>query len=378
VTVNDNRIHYVSTFGTYDFPIAVTQAVYRHKRIDDFKGKYRDKSDGLWPNSDTVQYSFDATALKPVAPWEQHEAGSTQYCTPTGGQRPPCSESVVYNFPFVSDAEWQAFAEDSFRAFSTQIPTEVGVANFTWELRELGSLIPKLENSITQSVSGGYLNFQFGWKPFVGDLQKLGGILSTVSAKIKHLKDTYGKKTRLGNYRANVLEVMTGPLSTYNFSLSAPESSFLSYDWILVGYRCDMRAGGYLFHRLKDLDSFYGYTRALMVALGLDNPIKAVWNAIPYSFVSDWFTGLSRKLGDLNINPFKGQWEVSDFSSSAQAQATWRVVQVSTGNPSIVLGEVRAKRYERISRLPVRSDFITLNALSPQQLLLTNAMLAQQ
>jgi hypothetical protein len=315
--------------------------------------------------------------LKPCRAWEQYGAGSTQYCTPLHAWYPRCSPSIVFNFPFVSDTDWTIFAQDAFNAFATQIPTDVSILNFGWELRELGELIPKLEKTLQSTVSGGFLNFSFGWKPFVGDLMKLSGLLSTVSAKIEHLRATWGKKTRLGHYASNVVSVQTGPLSVFNQRVNTWDAPDRTEYWQLKGYRCDLRAGGYLYHRLKDLDSAYGYIRACAAALGLGNPLKAVWQALPYSFVVDWFLGLSRHLDTLDINPFKGDWQVSDFSSSAIANVVWSVYQDSAPHGMQYLGRVRAKRYERISHLPVPASVFTLTGLSPQQLLLSTAMLAQ-
>jgi len=368
------RVHYVHPNITIDLDLPRLRGPAHFKSIDDFQGKLHD-ANGIWPSSDTVQSSFDCRDLKTLQPWVQDENFSgNASVTPISPIEIPIPNSVVFNFPVASDDLWQVFAEDAFTSFSTQIPTEVSIANFTWELRELGDLIPKLTDSLQGTLAGGFLNFSFGWKPFVGDLQKLSGLLTTVSARIQHLKDTYGKKTRLGLVRTNVVETAFLPYSDV-----VPDARFQSvfYHWELVAYRCDFRAGGRLFHRLKDLDSVYGYIRAITVALGLDNPLRAAWQALPFSFVVDWFLGLSRVLGKLSVNPFKGDWSVSNFSSSCYTVATWKVTQVVI-NPyvEIPLGKVYADRYTRISRLPVPASFLTLGTLSPQQLLLTSAMLA--
>jgi len=356
------------------FDVGPVRSPLLFKSIDDFHGKLHNGR-GIFPPSDTVQHSFDCNALRPLQPWIQNEGVGNASVTPLRDSYPPIYDSVVFNFPIVSDDSWYDFGADACLSFATQIPTEVSLANFSWELRELGQLLPKLENSIQSTISGGFLNFQFGWKPFLSDLQKLSGILSTVQGKINHLKQTYGKKTKLGMYRGDVLKPT---FSDYTSIVTDARLNSVSYRWQLAEYRADLRAGGYLFHKLKDLDSLYGYIRALFVALGLDNPLRAVWQALPYSFVVDWVFGLSHRLGSLSINPFKGDWQVSDFSSSCFTVAKWKVIQV-IANPyvEIPLGSVIAKRYVRISQLPVRSTFLTLNVPSPQQLLLTNAMLAQ-
>jgi hypothetical protein len=337
-------------------------------------GKRRSKK-VIFPPFDTVQRSFDARKLNPLAFWVQYGPASVD---PIRGCEAPVPYSVVFNFPFVSDDAWRVFAEDAFNSFSTQIPTDISIANFAWELRELGSLIPKISDSLKQTYTDLFLNLSFGWKPFLKDLRTLGGLLNRVNSRIDFLKSTYGKKTRLGMYRANAVQDV--PFNMYTQDLQDMRFSYVKHRWELVGHRVDLRAGGYLFHQLQDLDSTYSFIRAMLVSLGLDNPLKAFWNAIPYSFVADWFTGLSRELGKLSINPFEGNWSVSEFSSSANAFARWKVTQVIDGGtyPDNLLGYVDARRYERISYLPIPESIINLQVPSPQQLLLLNAMLAQQ
>lgn len=355
----------------FTYPVETHRMTF--KSIEDVFNK-RKNDRGIFPGSDTVQMSFDARGLTSLAPWLQAEGGGTASITPVSDCFIPVPNEVVFSFPFVSDQIWQIFADEAFNSFSTQIPTDVSVANFTWELRELGQLLPKLGANVQKTLSGQQLQMEFGWKPLLDDLRKLGGLLSRVNSRIDFLKSTYGKRTRLGAYKGNVAEVS---LSSYTQNIQDMRFSYVTHRWELVATRCDLRAGGLLFHTLEDLDTVYSFCRAMTVALGLDNPLKTVWNALPYSFVVDWFLGLSRVLGHLSINPFEGAWQVENFSSSANSFAKWKVSQVVDNVVVANLGYVNARRYERISYLPVSQTILNLQIPSPQQLLLLNAMFAQ-
>lgn len=275
--------------------------------------------------------------------------------------------------PDVPDGLWYDFAEQAFNSFATQIPEDIGLANFVWELRELGSLLPRLSKSVSQTTSGGILNMEFGWKPFLSDLDSLFNIVSNVRSKIEHLKATFGKTTRLGEFQGNVFEP-----NMSSYTLLAPHSnvaSEVSLLFELKGYRADLRAGAYLYHRLQDLNELSSFIRAMIVALGLSNPLKAVWNALPYSFVIDWFTGLSGRLGVLSVNPFKGPWIVSRQTTSMKITASIDVTSkfASPGMGSdALLGNILYQRYVRLAQLPVRSSFLA-NLITPtpkQQMLL--------
>lgn len=279
--------------------------------------------------------------------------------------------------PVVPDALWEQYCLDAFNTFSTQIPTDVSIANFGWELRELGQLVPKILNnlgSVTKSVSDAHLNFAFGWKPFVGDLQKLAGIVATVDAKIQHLLDTYGKTTRLSYFRAKVIDDVILTPVLHN-------SGGHPYAYIgLVGHRADFRGSGRLFHKLRDLRTTSGTIRAFISALGLNNPVKAFWDAIPYSFVAGWFTRIGVHLSALAINPYKGQWEVNNVSFSL----TERLVFYAYKNEPLLsplitedgaLGRIEVKRYTRLDGFPIGVTSFNLNDLNPSQLTLLGSLI---
>lgn len=283
----------------------------------------------------------------------------------------PITPSDVNNLlPVVPDSLWETLCLDSFNEFSTQIPEEVGIANFAWELKEIAELIPKLSKTLLESVSGGYLNFQFGWKPFVGDLQKLAGLSSTVESKINYLISTWGKKVRLGYYRKGVIDDVFLLPTTVNTGGNP-------YTKIgVVGHRADFRGGGRLFHQLRGLKTIAGEIRAFISALGLNNPVKAVWNAIPFSFVAGWLTRIGGHLNTLAVNPFKGRWEVTDISFSL----TERIVIYAYKNEPLnslfwsEWGRIEVKRYTRLDGFPIGVTSFNLDGLNPSQLTLLGAL----
>jgi hypothetical protein len=284
---------------------------------------------------------------------------------------PISASDVNYLLPVVPDSLWNGLCMDSFNEFSTQIPTEVSVANFTWELREIGQLIPKISNSFLKTAAGGYLNLEFGWKPFLGDLQKLGSLANTIDSKIQHLIATWGKRTRLSLVRERVIDDVI-PIPQLINSGGNP------YAWIgVVGQRADFRASGRLYHELRGLKSLSGTIRAFISALGLNNPLKVVWDAIPFSFVAGWFTQISAHLNALAINPFKGRWEVSNLTFSL----TERIVIYAYKNEPlgsifmVDMGRIEVKRYTRLDGFPIGASSFNLESLNPSQQTLFAALI---
>jgi hypothetical protein len=278
-------------------------------------------------------------------------------------------DPVLALLPVVSDSLWGSLALDSYNEFSTQIPEEISLPNFIWEFKEIGSLLPKLEDTLSKTIASGYLNWNFGWKPFLQDLSTLGNLVGTVRAKIAYLKSRFGKPTRLSFYRPNLVSIPF--LRDWN------DTSTGIYQLRLASYMANFRASGTLYHELEGLDSLDGELRAFTVALGLTNPVKAFWNAVPFSFVVDWFGRLGSRLFQHTVNPYQGLWQVYDLtcsvSETAQVDVRWSYRHDLNGYPHI--GHIAVNRYTRLARLPLELSSFNLESLSPKQQMLSLALL---
>jgi hypothetical protein len=265
---------------------------------------------------------------------------------------------------------------DAFNAFYEQIPTEVSIPNFLWELREIKALIPRLQSSLTKTASGGYLNFQFGWKPFLDDLRKLWALTDTVRSRLEYLKSTYGRKTRIGLFQdiTSQIEGRYQGYSDWHWFADPPRKDVdFQGNFKVREFRTVLRAGGYLYHELQGLDDSLTQVKAFSSALGLNNPLRAVWNALPYSFVVEWFTNIGGLFDRLSIQPFSGEWTISNptwsFKSTAVIDAYQRFGDKTDANTHL-LATITAERYQRFVGLPVPASIFSLELTSKQQLLL--------
>jgi hypothetical protein len=347
----------------------------------------RRRKDGRYPVSGVHSFSAKFDFRQSSFVWHPY---SGQNATPLGdfpgltlpavleGQNPIVSSTVLGNF-----------AVEAFNAFHTQVPVEVSIANFFWELRELKDLIPKISRSLTKSLSGGFLAFEFGWKPLLGDLEKLANLTNSVHKRLQYLRESYGKFTRLGFSRDVSADMPT--LSEASHYLAAgqlysvqPNADAQQWRYITVplNRKVVMRAGGYLYHELQDLDESIKVVGTFLAALGLNNPLQILWQALPYSFVIDWFTQFSTLLDRLAIQPFEGRWEVSDVTTSMKSVVNLRVDQycmpVSLNVRRVGLAYIQTVRYFRWVGLPVPAVSIIDTGLDPKQQLLAAALLRQR
>jgi hypothetical protein len=263
------------------------------------------------------------------------------------GLVPALSDSVIHNT-----------ALELMDVLGEQVPTEVDILNFTYELREIGDLIPKLEGDIAKDVGGLYLNNQFGWSPMIGDIQKLFTLLETVRKRIAFLRKTKGRRTRIGALKKHLDHPSVAPY-VYGWEHDANNRITIS----LQSIRSDMRATGYLYHELEHLDGLDGELRGMIGALGLNHPIGSIWESLPWSFFIDWFLKIGDRLKRLAVQPFPGYWAVEDPTVSISTAATLKVLREC--NPPGTHGVSYAHRQEFVFNAfnYVRFNYFPLNWL---------------
>jgi hypothetical protein len=137
-----------------------------------------------------------------------------------------------------------------------------------------------------------------------------------------------------------------------------------------------------LFQNLEGLNDSLASYKAFAAAAGFNNPAKIVWNAIPYSFVLDWFFQFGKSLDFLSIQPFGGEYSLSNVGWSLKEAWQYEIWQKATqrynSNPVKFLGSMLIKRYVRNPGFPMKSIFLTDGSLTPMQLALAAAMLHQR
>lgn len=267
------------------------------------------------------------------------------------------------------------YCREAFTEFTTQFPEEIGLANFLFELRELDQLFPRLSGSVGKDLSSGFLADQFGIQPLIDDLQKLSGLVKAVHDRIEWLRKTAGKPTRLGYYRK--IQLSAGSPTILSGTGGSTQLALVPGT-----VNVDFRAGGTLLQNLGDLDSWITALRGFLGTAGLTNPVKIVWNAIPFSFIADWFLDIGSRVDALNLQMATADWAVYNLSHSITSVWSGALHRYSTSpydpGPPIKekLATVTAKRYQRGAGLPSSPTELGWTGLTPKQLALALAMIA--
>lgn len=276
----------------------------------------------------------------------------------------------TYSTPAVQD-----HAINAFYALSDQMPEEVNLVNFFLELKEIGELIPKLSGSISKDVGNGFLSYNFGWAPFIGDLIKLKDLMTTVDARLAFLRESRGKLTRLSVEFQPAWEPPVWPPDLSHFFGNDFDCSSIAR---LVSYESTFRASGLLYHELEGLDGLAGSVRGALSALGFGNPLQTAWNAIPFSFILDWVGDVSGHLRKLRAAPFSGEWRLHNFTYVVEDSAEFDLsfaYRTNHGfqiyeNHEVHRGRIKVERFIRGVGLPAPASLLTLPVSAKQFALL--------
>jgi len=287
--------------------------------------------------------------------------------------------NVIDNLPVLPTAPIFEAGLKAFNKFNSQIPLSVSIVNFLYEFREYKDMVPKFTKklrSIPHAANSNLLSYKFGWEPFIGDMAKLSGLYKKIIDRIDYLRKTQKKIVPVRYKQLDVYDYPDigsyTPWWVYNGWSSGGEEYFRGK---LIDAHADFYASCKLYHDLKGLDDHWAYLKALSASLGVNNPVSIVWNAIPFSFVLDWFLPIGNMLENLAINPFEGVWRFWDCTYSVKQTISYDISHFYSGGPCGVgdkddfMSRVDVVSYERKLGLPTLLSDLSDLTLEKQALL---------
>jgi len=345
-------------------------------------------------NRDSFVY-VDGDATITIINWTDavYSGGAGQSPTGSAATRPNDHGYSNLVGPFQETPTYRNLCVAAFSKQITQVPAKISLYNFIYELKdfkELGkslSKIPKLlkEQSLARHVNlvkkhkkslplvaaksgvDTFLSWNFQWAPFIGDLQTLTKVGADAYKRLDYLIKTQGKSVTVHFVKDDCYEhpsVGTDVLSmTFGNNV---------HRYRLRSYECKFTSTWRIFNNLRDLKDALAGLKAVYATLGLNNPLKAAWNAIPFSFMLDWVGPIGSWLEKAAAQPFSGEWEISEVTSSTHEVYYIDFYSDTISPPSSTLMQsVMVDRYTRLDGLP-----FTLGALDFSQLTDTQQKLA--
>jgi hypothetical protein len=275
------------------------------------------------------------------------------------------------------------------RSMMPKLPKSISVLNFLWEMKEFLKMFEfwALRRSLLENISNGTLNEEFGWRPFLSDVCDL--LVGLRDFRKKYKKFLQGMHIpHVRHFRKILTEDNLLPrfinheLAKYShgqfnaFPLNSDSMAAVGFSYygtlqsnhkITPEYIATMK----FTYFAPDLLKSYGELRAILDAFNIYWDPQVIWNAIPFSFIVDWFFNV----GDWLHNQFSAPnapvyTRIIDFCTSVKVDIVtegdlWVPSNLLvTGSPDSYLNwRDRYKLYHRKPGVPILED--PLHLLSP-------------
>jgi hypothetical protein len=161
-----------------------------------------------------------------------------------------------------------------------------------------------------KETAGEFLGFQFGWLPFVSDIQDVARGTGDAERIISQYVRDSGKLIRRRFEFHPQVEFSTSVIATGRKPILAADTSHL-ISTIPAGtlmrdiktVTTDIFSGGFTYHLPGDFPGFGGMSKSSLYAkkiLGLDLSPDTVWNLTPWSWAADWFSNTGDVIDNLS------------------------------------------------------------------------------
>jgi len=293
------------------------------------------------------------------------------------------AHSTVTRVPTVRSYSWKTL---SSQAMEEMMPTfsEGGesLVNFVLELKQLKGLFSlwNKSRSFLQNIANGHLSYSFGWRPFLSDVSRLWSALDSFRKKLRKLQEGSGKPQKR-HFRRFMDSVDLAPNLTNSDGAGGAITKVMR--WVDRPRYCATVGFTYV---LPDMSVLSNQLKAFGDSLGVQWNPSIIWNAIPYSFVIDWFFGVGDWLDSLRSDNLAIPATVTSFCHSIKYQVQDDIVltlgfnqAAGYRNQVIPLASVTTLRYERRKDIPSVGLFdTTVKMPNWKQILLGGSLVVQR
>jgi hypothetical protein len=262
----------------------------------------------------------------------------------------------------VLDGAGQGYVNDAFNREAPDLTT-MSLPNFLIDIGQITDLFRLWQNnvSLAKNLAGARLNYQFGWKPTIGDVANMLNAVNSLNVKLKLFRESLGS---VSNRNVVMLNRDTTKSGTFNLGGNP-------------AYKVDWRASlsgkvkvhlKFQYLPLPAMTNFETNLRGLFDVLGFELNPRIIWDAIPFSFVIDWFFGVGNWLQGFKIDAL--ELPVSCIDASVSYKETLKVESTLFINPlgfpqgastEMMGGCVSTNEY--FDRRPFLPDAATLSGL---------------
>lgn len=185
---------------------------------------------------------------------------------------------------------------------------QASAMNFALELRDLPFLPLKMlaKTKKFKSLGDEYLNYQFGWKPFVMDLQKMYYLYRDLDKQLAQLirdnRRVVRRRRSLGRSVIDddpvteefnhVVHVKPGLFDPRGHSTHTHYHSRITENWFVGAYE----------YYIPDIGTDKWESRATLALFGANVTPEVIWEALPWSWLIDWFSNVGTIVANASQN----------------------------------------------------------------------------
>jgi len=239
---------------------------------------------------------------------------------------------------------WSPKAWNKFKPLNPKVST----SQFVAELRELPKLFIKCRTTLDffRSLGDAYLNWEFGWKPFLKDLQAFFTEVLRFNERYEQLVRDNGKPVyRQGEVFRDIDTVTNSVYRDIGGDILTPGFETAAYvEWFGPGgyrllpqsqIRTTTTSQKYWFagsfkYFLQPFGSMRYQEEIARIVYGVDLTPRLLWELLPWSWLADWFTSVGdsiENLVEINLDSLVAEY--------AYTMGHYRVVQEDTWSNGI-------------------------------------------
>lgn len=234
-------------------------------------------------------------------------------------------------FPTLTSLELSNFAWDVAAKTNPSV-APLNATQMIGELRDLPQLVKGWGGNLIRKVAQGHLSWRFAIKPMISDFVKILDFQKTVQQRFNWLKKLSEGKVLRRRCSLRDQEIKTTPgnvlLQSQFFGHSATMSTYAEEKiWASIEWKLKFNS---FLKNVKDDAELMRLARRTVLGINRYGVLKATWDLLPWTWLSDWFYSI----GDI-LDATNNQLELSSgnicLMRTRSARYSYQIGQLTNG-----------------------------------------------
>lgn len=203
----------------------------------------------------------------------------------------------------------------------------LNLINFLFELRDLKMMfkIWRKSHGVLKNMSAGVLNLNYAWKPFIRDVRTITQSLIRLSESLDRWNEA-AKAGKIYTRHADMTDCWTDQSEDLSYSTDDVNSGCNRHIEYCKKYSEEAKVYVHLAYKPNRISlSNHDKCMAYLDAIGAGDPLSIIWEAIPFSFVVDYFISVQDFVAQFDHDFFVYPISYVDFGYSIKSTQRYDV-----------------------------------------------------